>query len=241
MSGRCGLEEPHAGGEHELRRDRRCTPTAAAARRTAARPAGRAPRASSRRPSPRKSTLRACPWPRSRRSLSLAVTTASEAPARAKARQDRLGAQILGIVHHHFDAGVGIVEVVAADPVHRRRRARDDREIVGIGEGRDHGIGQARRSTGQHRGQPRRRSARGRPVNVLGLAAVDTHHDERTVRPLVAPAIDLDRHTARAHGLLPVRLSVPRASVGAGPGKVKAPHTTAASMRRWRRVIRPGR
>ncbi len=41
------------------------------------------------------------------------------------------------VVHHHFLPRRGIVEVIAGDAVNAGRSARDDRDVVGVGEARD--------------------------------------------------------------------------------------------------------
>ena len=134
-------------------------------------------------PSPPRSRCPSSLWPSSARSLSLAVTTATLAPGVRERREDRAGAQVLGVVHHHFGAGVAVPEVVAADAVHRRRRAGDDRQVVGIRERRHDAVGG---EAGARIAQPRevRRAPGGdRLVDVLGLAAVDADDDERPSRP----------------------------------------------------------
>ena len=44
-----------------------------------------------------------------------------------KGGENSAAAQVLGVIHHHFGAGFAIPKVVAADAVHRRRHAGDDR------------------------------------------------------------------------------------------------------------------
>ena len=64
------------------------------------------------------------PLPSSARSLSLAVTTATLAPASWNACMMVGARRKLRVVHHHFLAGRAVVEIVAGDAVHRRRRGR---------------------------------------------------------------------------------------------------------------------
>ena len=101
-SGRSRSSSSHAGGEHELgqlravdRRHAACRP-APARRRCRSRPRVAWSAFSAEKQMPR---IR---WPSSARSLSLAVTTATFAPASAKRGEDGAGAQVLRVVHHHF-------------------------------------------------------------------------------------------------------------------------------------------
>src|SRR5213079_294036 len=56
--------------------------------------------------------------------------------------QQRLAAQELRVVHHDLSRAGGVVEVVAGDPVDRRRDPGHDREIVRICEARHHAAGE---------------------------------------------------------------------------------------------------
>ena len=98
--------------------------------------------------------------------------------------EDRAGAQVLGVVHHHFGAGVAVPEVVAADPVDGRRRAGDDRQVVRIGERRHDAVGGEAGARVAQAGEVGRPSGRDRLVDVLGLAAVDADDDERSAAAL---------------------------------------------------------
>ena len=141
------------------------------------------------------------PWPSSRRSLSLAVTTASEAPARGEGRQDRVRAQVLGIVHHHLHVRLAVVEVVAADPVHARRNSGDDRQVVRIGERRHHGIDLQRRPLRHHVPQPRRR-----PTPPPPASHTPAHTHPHTPPPPDSPPTDTTRpFTSTAAFIAPTR------------------------------------
>ncbi len=59
-----------------------------------------------------------------------------------KRLHDGRRAQEAGVVHHHFLLAQRIEEVIARDAMHRRRTAGDDRQVVGIGEARDHRLRQ---------------------------------------------------------------------------------------------------
>ena len=131
------------------------------------------------------------PWPRSLRSLSLAVMTASDWPALARPARMRRRAQPLRVVHHHLGARGDVEQVVAADAVHRRRHAGDDRQVVRVGEARDHAVGGEHRAGGEHLLHPRRVAVRHRLGDVVGLAAVDADDDGGLVGQAVAAAVDV--------------------------------------------------
>ena len=84
----------------------------------------------------------------------------------------------------------GIEEVVAADAMHLGRPAGDDREVVGIGEGRHHAVGDQAGALCQHPGEPRRAAGLDGALDVAGLRAVDADHDGRPPRQTIAAAVD---------------------------------------------------
>ena len=131
------------------------------------------------------------PWPSSLRSLSLAVTTATDWPALARP------ARIVG-ARSHFGSFImtsvprgDVEQVVAADAVHRRRHAGHDRQVVRVGEARDHAVGDQHRAGGEHLLQPRHVAVRDRLGDVVGLAAVDADDDGGLVGQAVAAAVDV--------------------------------------------------
>src|SRR6218665_3842154 len=79
-------------------------------------------------------------WPSSLRSLSLAVTTATLAPASAKAASRVSARRYLGVFHSHFCAAGRIKKRVATTAVRGGGHAGDDGQVVGIGEGRHHAV-----------------------------------------------------------------------------------------------------
>ena len=85
----------------------------------------------------------------------------------------RRRAQPLRVVHHHLGAAGDVEQVVAADAVHRRRRAGHDRQVVRVGEARHHAVGDQRRALGQRALQPRHVAGGHGLGEVVGLAAVD--------------------------------------------------------------------
>ena len=109
----------------------------------------------------READARSCRWPSSLRSLSFAVTTATGCPASASA------ASMVG-ARSHFGSFIITsvlvavsIQVVAADAVHRGRRAGHDRQVVRVGEARDHAVGDQRgafmqRASAMARGRGRR-------------------------------------------------------------------------------------
>jgi len=105
-------------------------------------------------------------------------------------REDGGCAQPLRIVHHHLGAGSGVEQVVAADAVHAGRRARDDAQVVGIGEGGHHAVGDECGAFGQHARHPGHVAAKGGLGQVIGLAAVHTDDDDRGLGQPIAAAVD---------------------------------------------------
>ena len=76
-----------------------------------------------------------------------------------------------------------VEEVVAADAVHRGRRAGHDRQVVRVGEARDDAVGDQRRAGREHLLQPWHVAVRDRLGEVVGLAAVDADDDDGLLRP----------------------------------------------------------
>ena len=107
-----------------------------------------------------------------------------------EAREQRLDAQELRVVHHHFLAGIRVEEVVARDAVNRGRPTGDDGEIVGIGEARHDAVGQEVRPLLQHPGEPRRTACLHRLLDVAGLGPVDADHHRGPLGEPVDTAVD---------------------------------------------------
>src|SRR5262249_41492154 len=105
-------------------------------------------------------------------------------------REDGLRAQEFGIVHHHLLPALAVIEIVAADAVHGRRRAGDDGEIVWIGEARHHAIADGVGAVGQHPTAPGHTPAAHRLREIGGLAAVNADDDDGLARPGVGLAVD---------------------------------------------------
>src|SRR5262249_51545605 len=95
----------------------------------------------------------------------------------------------LGVVHHHFHAGLAVVEVVAADPVHGRRGTCDDRQVVGIGERGHDGVDLERGPFREDVAQPRRRPVLHRLRHIFRLTSIHAHHHHRRLWPPIGPAI----------------------------------------------------
>ena len=156
-------------------------------------------------------------WPSSARSLSLAVTTATLAPASANAARIVPARRYFGSFIITSALASRVEEVVAADAVHRRRRAGDDRQVVRVGEPRHDAVGGEARAPAVERGQPRRAARRDRLVDVVGLAAVDADDDERALGPAIAAAVDGDRRGVQRDFLARPRAGAARRR-GALPG-----------------------
>ena len=159
-------------------------------------------------------------WPSSVRSLSLAVMTATLAPASANAASSVPARRYFASFIITSAPASAVPEIVAADAVHGRRRAGHDRQVVRVGERRHDAVGGAgrcrvRRATARKGARPAAMAC----VDVVGLAAVDADDDQRTVRPAVGAAVDGD---GAAGGM---SSSPPRARGGLGAA-------AAASMRR---------
>ena len=92
--------------------------------------------------------------------------------------EDGGGAEPLGIVHHRLLAGGGIDEVVAADAVDGGRAAGDDREVVGVGEARDHRVAPAVLALGDDALEVRHQALLHGDFHVGGLAAVTADDDK---------------------------------------------------------------
>ena len=231
MSGALALEQLHAGGEHELRQLGAVDRRAPACRPAPARRRCRSRRGVAWSAFSDEKQMPFSLWPSSLRSLSLAVTTATLAPASANAASIVPRAQVLRVVHHHFGAGVAVAEVVAADAVHGRRRAGDDRQVVRVGEAT---APRSRRSGGAAWRGCARASGRGLPrprCDVVGLAAVDADDDGGLLRRLVAPAVD--GSVMRLTPFLPAR-----ARAGAGAPPRRAMHALRLSIT-WSNIARP--
>ena len=69
------------------------------------------------------------------------------------------------------------------------RRAGDDRGVVGVGEGGDHGIGDGEKAAFAKRGDGRQDAIGDAALDVARVAAVETDHHRRPLRDAVAPPI----------------------------------------------------
>ena len=115
-----------------------------------------------------------------------------------KCSKDRAGAQIFRVVHHDLGAGVAVPEKVAANAVHRRRGAGDDRQVIGIGERRHHAIGGQAGAAVLEACEERRDAGFDGLIDVVRLAAVDAHNDDRVLGPAIFAAIDGKGFAGRA-------------------------------------------
>jgi hypothetical protein len=117
-------------------------------------------------------------------------------------REDRRRAQEFRIVHHHLLAGVRVEEVVAGNPVHRRRPAGDDGKIVGVGKAGHNAVGAQVAALRRNVRQIRRHAGLHRLFDVGRLRAVDADHHGRRFRPGITPAVDLDLCSCPYHSAL---------------------------------------
>ncbi len=101
-------------------------------------------------------------------------------------------AQEARVVHHHFLARLRLVEVVAADAVHRRRAAGRDRQIVRVGEARDHRMRGAHRALRLDLLQRRHQPGLDRLIQIGRLAAVQADRNRRHPRPGIIAAVGFD-------------------------------------------------
>ncbi len=107
-------------------------------------------------------------------------------------RQQGRGAQPLRVIHHDLNAALGVVEVVAADPVNRWWRASDNRQIVRVGEARHDAVGDHRGALHQHPLHPRHVAAGHRLGDVVRLAAIHAHHHRGLLRQPICASIYFD-------------------------------------------------
>ena len=108
-------------------------------------------------------------------------------------RQNGLGAQEFGIVHHHLLPALAVIEVIATDAMHRRRRAGDDGEVVGVGEARHHAIADQIGAVGDGVLQPGHDAGLDRFLKIIGLAAIDTDDDDGILRGGIVLAVNGNR------------------------------------------------
>ena len=113
--------------------------------------------------------------------------------------EQRRAAQELRVVHHDLSRAGGVVEVVAGDPVDRRRDPGHDREIVRIGEARHHAAGERGEARSPETGDGRAPAGSDGRIEVRRLGAVDADDDDRIAWTTVGAAIDGDRGP-RGHG-----------------------------------------
>ena len=134
------------------------------------------------------------PLPSSSLSLSLAVTTATLAPAFWNASKIVGARSHLGSFIIISRAGIGIDEIVAANAMHRRRLAGDDRQIVGIGEARHGGKAAPILALGDHAFRDWASSpCCACDFHIGRLAAVAADDDQRRLRPGIGAAVDRRR------------------------------------------------
>ena len=105
---------------------------------------------------------------------------------------DRGRAHEARIVHHHFLPRRRVVEVIPGDPVNAGRSTRDDRDVVRVGEARDHRARQQVRAVLHQSIEIGRKSALDGGLDVAGLRAVHADHDGGGLGPLVGRTVDAD-------------------------------------------------
>ena len=129
------------------------------------------------------------PLPSSSRSLSLAVTTATLAPAFWNASKIVGARSHLGSFIIVSRPGLRVDEIVAADAVHRRRPAGDDRQIVGIGEARHRAKAAAVLALGDHPRRDWASALRAGDFHIVRLAAIAADDHQRRLRPGIGAAV----------------------------------------------------
>ena len=92
--------------------------------------------------------------------------------------ENRRRPQPFRVVHHRLLAGGRIDEIIAADAVDSGRLAGSDRQVVGIGEARDHRMAPQVGTLGDDAPEVRHQSGRHRHFHIGGLAAIATDDDE---------------------------------------------------------------
>ena len=103
-------------------------------------------------------------------------------------REERVAAQHRRIVHHDLGSGFAVEREIAGDSVHRRRRAGDERHVIGVGEGRHHGVGERVKAAVAPFGNSRQ-DAGGQPgFDIGGVAAIGADHHHRPAgQPIGSP------------------------------------------------------
>src|SRR5439155_20896770 len=89
-------------------------------------------------------------------------------------------------------AGRGIVEVVTRDAVDGRGGTGDDRQVVRIREARHDGPGDAVDAVPAEPRDGGRRVSGDSSLEIFGLGPVDADDDHRTIRSVIAAAVDGD-------------------------------------------------
>ena len=105
-------------------------------------------------------------------------------------RENRRGTQVLGVVHHHLEPGVGVEEEVARDAVYCRGTSRHDGQVVGIGEAGNDALSYPIGTLFGDFGHPGHGAGDNGLRNVVGLAAVHADHHHGDVWPAVVRLID---------------------------------------------------
>ena len=103
--------------------------------------------------------------------------------------EDRGCAQEARVVHHHFLLCLAVIEEVAGDAVHGRRPAGDDRQVVRVGETRDHRQRERVRAGLQYPIEVGAKPLLDSALDVAGLGTVDTNDDGRRIRNAIGAAI----------------------------------------------------
>ena len=107
-------------------------------------------------------------------------------------RHDRARAEQFGAGHDHGLARGGIEIEVAGDPVHGGRAARGDRHVVRAREARDVAVGDGAEAILHEPRDVGHDAIAHALLEVGGIAPVDTHDDDRTRRPAITHAVELN-------------------------------------------------
>jgi len=95
-----------------------------------------------------------------------------------------------GVVHHHSLARVRVDQEVPADPVHFGRASRGDGHVVGVGEGRDHRMGDPVSAHITHALEIGHQTCGDGLVQIGRFAPVQTNGDGAGLRHRIGAVVD---------------------------------------------------
>ena len=106
--------------------------------------------------------------------------------------KDRRGAHRARIDNHNFFAGRPVEIIVSGNAMNRGRRARHNRNIVRIGEGRHRRVGECGKAVAHHPRDVCEYLCRILAIEIARVAAIETDHHRGALRFRVGSSVYLD-------------------------------------------------